>query len=58
MDGEGKMGRVTLYRFMEDWSLVQFEGMPMASMRRKTTLIPVDPAVGDILTAVNTKEEK
>jgi len=55
---DGEVGYVTLYNFMEDYSLVQFNDMPMASMRRKDTLTPVAPAVSDILTAVNTHESE
>jgi hypothetical protein len=49
----GEVGYVTLYNFMQDYSLVQFKDMPMASMRRKDTLTPLDSAVSDVLTAVN-----
>jgi hypothetical protein len=55
---DGEVGYITLYNFMQDYSLVQFKDMPMASMRRKDTLTPVDPAVSDILTAVNTNERE
>jgi len=53
----GEVGYITLYNFMQDYSLVQFKDMPMASMRRKDTLTPVDPAVSDILTAVNNERK-
>ena len=54
---DGEIGYITLYNFMQDYSLVQFKDMPMASMRRKDTLTPVDPAVSDILTAVNNERK-
>lgn len=57
VDGEGEIGYVTLYNFMQDWSLVQFKDKPMAYMRRKDSLTPFNSAVGDILTAVNNHKE-
>jgi len=51
---DGEVGYITLYNFMKDYSLVKFKDMPMASMRRKDTLTPVEPAVADILNAVET----
>ena len=50
---DGRIGYITLQNFMHDYSLVQFNDMPMASMQRKTSLTPFDSAVSDILTAVN-----
>ena len=58
VDSEGEIGYVTLYNFMQDWSLVQFKDKPMAYMRRKDTLTPFDSAVSDVLTAVNNHKEK
>jgi len=58
ISSDGCIGCVTLYNFMKDYSLVQFNDMPMASMRRKDSLTPFDSAVSDILTAVNTNERE
>jgi len=55
---DGHIGYVTMYTFMTDYSLVQFKGSPVASMQRKDSLTKLDPAVGDILNAVNTNERK
>ena len=55
---DGRIGYVTLYNFMQNYSLVQFKDTPVASMQRKKSLTKLDPAVSDILTAVNNLEEK
>jgi hypothetical protein len=55
---DGRIGYITLYNFMQDYSLVQFNDMPMASMQRKKTLTPFDSAVSDILTAVQQHESE
>jgi hypothetical protein len=57
MSSDGRIGYITLYNFMEDYSLVQFNDMPMASMQRDDSLTPFDSAVSDVLTAVNNHKE-
>lgn len=53
VEGRG-IGRVEMYNFMKDFSLVRFRSSdPMASMIRKGSMIPIDPAFDVLLTSVN-----
>jgi len=53
VEGRG-IGRVEMYNFMKDFSLVRFKSSdPMASMIRKESMTPIDPAFDVLLTSVN-----
>ena len=54
VEGEG-IGKVTLYNFMQDYSLVWLlnDTCKFAVLRRKDFLTPIDPAFDVLLTSVN-----
>lgn len=54
VEGRG-IARVEMVNFMQDFSLVRFtkNGHTMASMVRKDSLTPIDPAFDVLLTSVN-----
>jgi len=53
VEGRG-IGKVEMDNFMQDFSLVRFgNDAPMASMVRKDSMIPIDPAFDVLLTSVN-----
>lgn len=53
VEGRG-IGRVEMVNFMKDFSLVRFRSSdPMASMIRKESMTPIDPAFDVLLTSVN-----
>jgi hypothetical protein len=53
VEGRG-VGKVEMYNFMQDFSLVRFKNdMPMSSMVRKESMTPIDPAFDVLLTSVN-----
>ena len=54
---DGRMGQITLLDYMPMYSLVDFQDHTFARMTNHNYLKPVDPAVSDILTAVNNHKE-
>ena len=56
---EGKVGRVTMLDFTPKCHLIDLldGSMPMAILRHQRYLTVLDPAVSDILTALNTQGE-
>jgi len=53
VEGRG-IGKVEMVNFMQDYSLVRFSKQRvMASMVRKDSMIPIDPAFDVLLTSVN-----
>lgn len=53
VEGRG-IGKVEMVNFMQDYSLVRFSNQRvMASMVRKDSMIPIDPAFDVLLTSVN-----
>lgn len=53
VEGRG-IGKVETVNFMKNFSLVRFRSSdPMASMVRKESMIPIDPAFDVLLTSVN-----
>jgi hypothetical protein len=53
--GDEGVGKITMYNFMQDFSLVwMLNGKrSFAVMRRKDSLTPIDPAFDVLLTSVN-----
>jgi hypothetical protein len=47
------VGKVEMYNFMQNFSLVRFSKQGIASMVRKDSLTPIDPAFNVLLTSVN-----
>lgn len=63
MDTNGRLGQITLREFYPDSSnkgyhLVDFKDKSFARLIHEQYLTPFDPAVSDILNAVNNLEEK
>ena len=52
VEGRG-IARVEMVNFMKDFSLVRFTNKGVASMVRKESMIPIDPAFDVLLTSVN-----
>lgn len=59
---DGRIGRITLTDYLENnargYHLVDFQDNTFARLTHEHYLKPFDPAVSDILTAVNINEEK
>jgi hypothetical protein len=52
VEGRG-VGKVEMYNFMQNFSLVRFNKQGVASMVRKESMTPIDPAFDVLLTSVN-----
>jgi hypothetical protein len=54
---DGRVGQITLADYMAMYSLVDFKDNTFARMTNHNYLKPVEPAVADILTAVNNERK-
>jgi hypothetical protein len=52
VEGRG-VGKVEMYNFMQNFSLVRFKKQGVASMVRKESMTLIDPAFDVLLTSVN-----